>query len=138
MKQVGKVISIDDGYAVLLVAKTSMCGENCASCKGGCRPTSQKVVARIGQDAAEVKVGDMAVLEMEDKKVLMGAVMVYLLPLLAMFIGYFVADSISHHELISIISALGASVFVFFSAKLFDNALKNNKKYEIVVSKVLH
>lgn len=137
MKQVGKIISIDGEYATLLVAKTSMCGENCASCKGGCKPTSQKVVARLNAESASAQVGDMAVLEMDDKKILLGAAAVYLLPLLAMLAAYIIADCLAHDELISIISALAASFFVFFSAKLLDNVLKNNKKYEIYVTKVL-
>lgn len=137
MKQVGKIISISDGYATVLVAKTSMCGENCGACKGGCKPTSQKVMAKLSPSCTDAQPGDMAVLEMEDKKVLAGAAMVYLLPLLAMFVAYIVADSIAHSELISIISALGASFLVFFSAKFADNALKNNKKYEIHMTKVL-
>ncbi len=138
MKQVGKIISIDDGYATLLVSKTSMCGENCGACKGGCKPTSQKVVARLDPSCTNAREGDMAVLEMDDKKVLLGAAAVYLLPLVAMFAGYIIADCIAHDELISIISALTASFCVLFFAKLADNALKNNKKYEIHVTKVLH
>lgn len=138
MRQVGKIISIDGGYATLLVARTSMCGESCASCKGGCKPTSQKVVARLDAKCEGAQVGDMAVLEMDDRKVLLGAAAVYLLPLFAMLAAYVIADSLAHDELISIISALAASIFVFFSAKLLDNILKNNKKYEIYVTKVLH
>ena len=138
MKQVGKIISVDDGYATLLVAKTSMCGENCASCKGGCRPTSQKVAAKLSRSCLNAKEGDMAVIEMDDKKVLGGAAMVYLLPIAAMFAGYVIADSITHNEFISIISALISSFLLFFSAKILDNVLKNNKKYEIEVTKLLH
>ncbi len=44
MKQVGVVTEIQDGYAAVLVAKTSMCGENCGACKGGCKPGTQKGV----------------------------------------------------------------------------------------------
>ena len=119
MKQVGKIISTDGEYATLLVAKTSMCGENCGSCKGGCRPGSQKVKARF--DGCENgAVGDMAVLEMEDKRVLFMAALLYLVPLAAMFLAYFIADAVSHSEPISIFSALTAAFLVFFSVKLFD------------------
>ena len=138
MKQVGKIISIEDGgYALLLVAKTSMCGENCGACKGGCKPGTQKVLARF-DGAMDAKEGDMAVLEMEDGKVLLSAAMLYLLPLAAMFAAYFIADAMAKSEPISIISALVASFFVFFSAKLLDKKLKNSKKYEIRITKVLH
>lgn len=137
MKQVGKIISIDGEYATLLVAKTSMCGENCGSCKGGCKPGSQKVIARFdGCENGEI--GDMAVLEMEDKRVLLMAAILYLLPLVAMFFAYFIADRISHSEPISILSALTATFFVFFSAKIVDKMIKNSKKYEIRITKVLH
>lgn len=57
MKQVGVVTEIRDGYAAVLVAKTSMCGENCGACKGGCKPGTQKVLAKI--DCAQaVRAGD--------------------------------------------------------------------------------
>ena len=137
MKQVGKIISIDGSYATLLVAKTSMCGENCGACKGGCKPSSQKVVARL-DDGQSGEVGDMAVLEMEDKCVLLMAALLYLSPLAAMFLGYFIAYFVSNSEPISILSALVATFLVFFSAKLVDKTIKNSKKYEIRITKVLH
>ncbi len=137
MKQVGKIISIDREYATLLVAKTSMCGENCGSCKGGCKPSAQKVRARF-DGCGNANIGDMAVLEMEDKRVLFMAAILYLVPLVAMFFAYFIADAVSHSEPISILSALIAAFLVFFSAKLVDKLLKNSKKYEIRITKVLH
>lgn len=139
MKQVGQIISADGEYAVVLVAKTSMCGENCGACKGGCKPGSQKVTAKFDEGISRsAKVGDMAVLELEDSKVLLTAVVLYLLPIAAMFLAYFAAMALSASEQISIVSALSASLFVFFSAKLFDKRLKNSKKYEIRITKVLH
>lgn len=137
MKQIGKIISIDGSYATLLVAKTSMCGENCGACKGGCKPGTQKVLARI-DDTPNASIGDMAVLELDDKKVLKMACAVYLLPIAAMFLAYFVAYYFTKSEPICLISALSAAILVMFSAKLFDIKLKNSKKYEIRITKVLH
>ena len=137
MKQVGKIICINGEYATLLVAKTSMCGENCGACKGGCKPGSQRVLARF-DGCQNAKVGDMAVLEMDDKRVLFMAAMLYLVPIIAMFAAYFIAYYISESEPISIVSALGTAFFVLFSVKLFDVMLKNSKKYEICITKVLH
>ncbi len=137
MKQIGKIISIDGSYATLLVAKTSMCGENCGACKGGCKPGTQKVLARL-DDANGAAVGDMAVLELDDKKVLTMACAFYLLPIVALFIAYFVAYYFTKSEPICLISALCAAVLVMFSAKIFDIKLKNSKKYEIRITKVLH
>lgn len=138
MRQVGKIVKIDGEYAEVLVAKTSMCGENCASCSGGCKPGSQKVSARFAAGVeTEGTEGKMAVLEMEDKKVLLGAAAVYLLPLIGMFLVYFAAFYILKSELGSIILALISAFIIMFSAKMIDNRLKNSKKYEINIVKVL-
>lgn len=77
-------------------------------------------------------------LESDTKGVLGLAALLYLLPLAALFAAYFAADSWLHSEPISIVSALAAAVFVFFSVKLLDNALRNSKKHEIHITKVLH
>lgn len=138
MKQVGKIISIDNNYATLLVAKTSMCGENCGACKGGCKPSAQKVLARFDDGCEGASIGDMAILELDDRRVLSMAAMLYLLPIMAMFVAYFIGMYISKSEQISIVSALSATFLVLFSVKLFDNRLKNSKKYEIRITKVLH
>lgn len=137
MKQVGVVTEIRDGYAAVLVAKTSMCGENCGACKGGCKPGTQKALAKIDCTQA-VHAGDRVALELDSKKVLAMAAVLYVLPVLALFAAYFIAEHFFHSEPISIVSAFAAAFFVFFFAKLLDNALKNSKKYEIRVTKVLH
>lgn len=137
MKQVGVVTEIRDGYAAVLVAQTSMCGENCGACKGGCKPGTQKVLAKI--DCAQaVRAGDQVSLELDSKKVLAMAAVLYVLPVLALFAAYFIAEHFFYSEPIRIVSAFAAAIFVFFFVKLFDNALKNSKKYEIRVVKVLH
>ncbi|HIV03336.1 MAG TPA: SoxR reducing system RseC family protein [Candidatus Aphodoplasma excrementigallinarum] len=137
MRQAGTVLQIEQGYASVLVMKTSMCGENCGACKGGCTPGTQEVRAKI--DCTEdVHPGDRVVLESDTKGVLGLAALLYLLPLAALFAAYFAADSWLHSEPISIVSALAAAVFVFFSVKLLDNALRNSKKHEIHITKVLH
>ena len=51
--------------------------------------------------------------------------------------AYFVSDSYFHSEPISIVSAFAAAIFLFFFVKLLDNALKNSKKCEIRITKVL-
>lgn len=136
MKQVGIVASAEGAYASVLVAKASMCGENCGACKGGCKPGKQKVTARIAC-AESVQIGDKVILELESGTVLFLAALLYLLPIAGLFAAYFLSDSYFHSEPISIVSALAAAIFLFFFVKLLDNALKNSKKCEIRITKVL-
>ena len=82
--------------------------------------------------------GDRVALESDTKKVLGLAALLYLLPLAALFAAYFAAEAWFHSEPISIVSALGAAILIFFSVKLLDNTLRNSIKYEIRITKVLH
>lgn len=136
MRQVGTATQINGEYASVVVLRTSMCGENCSSCKGGCRPTTQKVLAKTG--GLLVHPGDRVILELPDSKVLGGAVLTYLVPVVFLFVGYFVASAFRAAEVIRIISAIASAIFVFFSVKFIDNALKKGESYQITISKVLH
>lgn len=134
MQQIGKVEEVQDGSALVVVMRQSMCGENCASCRGNCTPTRQRVRAK---NAIGASPGDMVVLELCDSKVLAGAALVYLVPLAALFAGYFAAALLSESEGVRILTALVCTAAVFFPAKWADNLLKKAGKYQITISKVL-
>ena len=134
MRQIGKVEQVSGTSATVVVMRQSMCGEHCASCKGGCTPTRQRVSA---QNTAGAIPGDMVVLELRDAKVLAGAALVYLVPLAALFAGYLIAALITESEGIRILSALLCTAAVFLPAKWADTLLKKAGKYQITISKVL-
>lgn len=67
MREAGVVISCDGTRAEVTVLRHSACGENCASCKGGCAPTKTVITA---ENTAGAKPGDKVLMEMSDKKAL--------------------------------------------------------------------
>lgn len=134
MRQIGRVEQLKGDCAVVVVMRQSMCGENCASCKGGCTPTRQRVSAK---NCAGAKPGDMVALDLSDSRVLAGAALVYLTPLAALFLGYFVADGIWHSEALSIAASLLSMLLFFLCAKWLDHVLKKAGQYQITISKVL-
>lgn len=134
MRQIGRVEQTHGERAIVVVMRQSMCGEHCASCKGGCTPSRQRVTAK---NTAGAKPGDMVALELRDSQVIAGAAFVYLLPLAALLLGYFAADALWHSEPASIAASLACMIFFFLPAKWVDHILKKAGQYQITISKVL-
>lgn len=84
MTNTGKVISVNDNVATVLVVKKSACGHNCSSC-GAC--TAPKIQT-TAINTAGAKAGDTVELETKDNSLLGAAFLLYLCPvLLAVLIG---------------------------------------------------
>ena len=124
LKEVGVVDRLEDSYAIVRVLKKSACGENCASCKGGCVPTERRVKVK---NAISAMVGERVVLEMKDSKVLAAAFMVYILPIIVFFFGYFVSEIFFDKEAVKILIAIFLVLVIFPFLKLYDT--KNKEKY---------
>jgi sigma-E factor negative regulatory protein RseC len=84
MREIGTVIKVNSDVADVRVMRKSACGENCASCRGGCTPTESVVKAKNEICAEE---GDIVVLEISDKRALKATALTYLLPLAALIFG---------------------------------------------------
>lgn len=120
MREIGFVDKSNGGYAWVRVAKKSACGENCASCKGGCTPgeRTMKVKNPIG-----ASVGDRVAVELSDKRFLLAAFLVYILPLIMFLAGFLVSGYFFSGELLQIVSGLavaGCTVLIIGRIKNAD------------------
>ena len=93
MQQKATVESVQpDGTAMLLVRRQSACSGDCHKC-GGCGAVGQTL--RIhAENPIGAQPGEIVYVESESKTVLSAAVLVYLLPLLLLFAGYFCAAAL--------------------------------------------
>ena len=98
---------LPDGYALVSVQRESACGGNCASCGGCASPQVLTVRAKNGACAA---IGDRVVIESRSSQILRAAALVYLLPLVLLFLGYFLASALHVTESLCILSALAGLV----------------------------
>ncbi len=78
MRNIGIVTAQNDDMATVKVMRTSACGENCASCKGGCSSSGAYIEA-INTVGAEV--GDKVVASIPDNVALIAAFVAYFIPL---------------------------------------------------------
>lgn len=113
-KETGKTCEV-------IVRRKTACGDNCASCGGACRLNFQKVTAKNPLGA---KPGDSVLLEMESKKVLLSAFLVYIMPISVFAISFLSMKKIDFSD----ISAGGVSavltVISFVFTAIYDKRHK--------------
>lgn len=117
MTQIGKVVSVSGAMAQVEVRRASACGENCAMCKGGCMPTKHVATAK---NSAGAKTGDMVKIETADSAVLKSACLVYILPLIILFVCYGVALAVSKSNTIAAIAGILGLGIGFFALRAAD------------------
>ncbi len=110
MEAVGKVIRTSGLTATVEIVRASACGENCASCAGGCGGAKRTVTARNDVGAA---VGDMVRMELSGNRVLFAAFIVYIIPIFLLIIG---------------LAAFGAGVGIAIFAAAFAALVLLDKK----------
>lgn len=132
MKQIGIVEKTENDTAVVRIKRASACGENCASCKGGCTPTEQTVTAK---NTVGAKTGDNVIISLETHDVLFAAFLVYILPLIVLFAVYMLCTVLKKSEVTAAVCGVFAMLFSFIAARIFDRKTKN--KYFPIISEVL-
>lgn len=132
MNQIGKVEKNIGKMAEVRIQRPSACGENCSSCKGGCTPT-ERVVSAVNEAGAEA--GERVELEMKSSYVLGAALLVYIIPLVTMFIGYGISGIFFHNEIYRIIVGFAVMALCYVIVSGIDKKLKN--KYVLIIKRVL-
>ncbi|WHH59628.1 SoxR reducing system RseC family protein [Petroclostridium sp. X23] len=133
MEQIGVVNKAYDNMATVQIKRVSACGGKCGEC-GGCENTSHIVEAF---NAVGAKTGQIVKMEMKDTKILFAAFMVYIIPLIMLFVGYVIGYTISTSELIA--GGIGVILLIlsFVVLKIFDRRIEKTDKYRIVITKII-
>lgn len=92
MIQTAKVTRVmENGTAEVAVKRQSACGHDCSKCGGGCSELMvSSTVSVVAANPVRAMPGDMVRVESSTEGVLKAAVVVYLVPFLLFFLGYFV------------------------------------------------
>ena len=111
---------LEPGFVEISVPRKSACGHDCEEC-AGCGMTGAAIHARAS-DPIGVEPGDKVVVQSETKKLLGVVALVYLLPVIAFLLGYFLSDGLAEkvRYCIAIAAAIAAfipSIFYYRYAK---------------------
>lgn len=131
MRETGFVKETKNGFATVTVAKKSACGENCASCKGGCTPSERVLEVK---NPIGAKAGERVILELPEQRVLQAAFLAYILPLAAFIGGFFAAGVFFCEEWQKIIGGAILSALSFLPIKLIN--AKSKEKYMAEIIKI--
>ena len=139
MKEYAKVVGIEEGEAVLEVRRHASC-DDC----GGCLETGDRRELKVrARNPIGAKPGQMVKVEIADKKMMGAVFMVYLVPLLGFFIGYFVGSSLSTSLAWGDAELVGAGVGIIFLmasfllAREYGKRGKEEGKHQPVIKRVV-
>ncbi|MFC1485700.1 SoxR reducing system RseC family protein [Candidatus Latescibacterota bacterium] len=135
MKETGKVIELDGDRAKVTVTVSGEC-LNCAArahCHGAIGGT--KTLSAINRAGA--RVGDTAVFEVSEGRAILSAALIWILPILAMIVGYIVGEY-AGGGIVSILVAFGFFGGSFLVLKAIDSALSGRSSFYPVITGVLN
>jgi len=99
MIQTATVRKIIGDKAQIEVKRISACAHNCAECGGGCSElTKTGPVVALADNPLGARPGDKVLVQSSTKQVLSFAAVVYLLPLVLFFTGYFLSAALGAAE----------------------------------------
>ena len=129
MVQTAKVTRLlPDGQAEVSVKRQSACGHDCSKCGGGCSELMvSSTVAVIASNGIGAQPGDMVTVESSTSGVLGAAVMVYVVPFLLSFIGYFAAAAIQPSGFVSAAVGIAGFALGMLLAVRWDRRVRRQK-----------
>lgn len=138
MNEFGEVVEIQGDMALVNIQRKSACGQ-CKACELG--HSDAKEINLLVENKLSAKVGDSVNLLMETPDFLKAAMIVYLIPLIALFAGIFLGGFVFgvlgiNNEILNVgvgLLLMGGS-FLFVREK--DKELSKNKKYSPIMVEI--
>lgn len=130
MEQIGKVVDVRGNTLTIIIKRSSMCGENCASC-GACTQKNFKITC---ENTIGATLHDSVVIETADSFVLRSAFLVYILPVFLMVAAYLALDEILQSKGLVILFSFAVLALFFFILHQFDRVLsiRSEKRMKLV------
>ena len=121
--------AFDDGTATVIHVRESACSGDCHKCSG-CGAAKETIVLKA-ENPVGARRGDLVTLESATGPVLKAATVLYVVPMLLFFVGYFVGDAIfGHGALVGCLSFVAAIVL----AVLYDRKIGKNDKTGYIIT----
>ena len=133
MRDLGRIVTCQGNMAQVSIQPHGGC-KDCAL-KSSCSP-GESTHTLWALNPKEGKAGDDVVVELKPEVKVFGSALVFIFPLIGLFIGYFLGSSWGGGKDYSILGALfGLGVF-FLLVRLIDKFLSKNKKMKPVISHI--
>lgn len=142
MREEAKVCSVQENVAEVIITRHSACDKCDKDCglAGKSHDTSQLRVEV--SDPLGVSKGDQVIVEMEDNSVRTASLLIYLLPLVGLFSGYFISTwlgglvGIDSLEVVGMAGSLLFFGLAWFILRRIDNYYRDNNKFQPEIVKI--
>ncbi len=135
MKGQGIVLSLDGNKVKVSVTASSEC-MGCPS-KSSCQPGSDKTREIIAINDCGAEISDHVVFEADTGRVIISAALIWIVPLIAMIIGYIVGEIFTEGFWpIGVAFVFLMASFAFLS--LLDKSISGGKKFYPRITKIVH
>jgi len=115
MTQTAVVTEVIGNKARIQVKRVSACAHDCERCGGGCSEMMKSApVSVLAKNLPGAVPGDRVVVASDTGSILGTAALVYLLPIVLFFVGYFVAGAVGTQEEVAL--GAGGGCFVLSAA----------------------
>lgn len=138
MNEFGLVVELKEDKALVNIKRKSACGK-CKACDLG--NSDAKELNILVDNSLNAQVGDSVNLLMETPDFLKAAMLVYLLPLITLFVGIMVSSFVLgaigiNNEVLSVIFGLIAMAGSFLFVRKKDKEMGKNKKYSPIMVEI--
>ncbi len=123
---------LPDGMAEIEVTRRSSCGHDCAKC-GGCGGLETQTLYVTARNKVEAKVGERVLIEGETKQVLGLAGLMYIFPVVLVFIGFAVGALLKKGEGISALCGGTGLILGVLAGAMYSRRMekRNDVPFEI-------
>lgn len=125
MKEVGLVVSLDKNYASVKVDKKDECSK-CGMCLF---PKNADSIELRAENSFGAKVGDTAVIETAENTKLLGAVLVFLIPLVLIGFSAIITYIFIKKEIWMLILSVISIILWYTILAVIDKKIKNSQKF---------
>lgn len=134
-KEIGKIVNLEDGKAVVQLTAGSQC-DHCGA-KTICSSLSSAIRQITVPSPEDVKIGDLVELVYKPSTRIASSLIVFIMPVLFMIAGYFVAVAIvQKSEGMGIIGSLFGIAAGIFLVWVFNRVLADKKDFSPYIKKI--
>ena len=142
MNQFGQVLEVQEDKATIKVRKHASC-KSCGAC-GFLSKTDVEEVVLEAFNPIGAKKGEVVKVTAERRKVLLATLIVYVIPIIALVVAMYIGQQLAIgmgrediHELVGIITGLGAMSAVFVGVRLVDKRIEKSQEFKPVIIEVV-
>jgi len=139
LEQFGQVIETTNDTATVNLQRHLTC-ESCGKC-GILSGSGRRDLTVEALNPIQAKKGQRVILETDDRQILFISFMLYLVPVAALLAGIYLGlaaagrfNPTMNHELFAVLTGLAMMSVIFMLIRLWDNRVKNNPKYKLVIT----